>query len=108
MGTINHFHKKLLELAATAIRLEAMKYYASFSANNGSTILSEPYEYTNKAIAIKDIKRIVRGEHFQQPYNRSSYTVWDSNGLIIASGSLNGKGWWSVYEHEIGTKIFED
>ena len=83
-----------------------MKYYASFSANNVSTILSEPYEYTNKAIAIKDIKRIVRGYHFQQPYNRSSYTVWDSNGLIIASGSLNGKGSWSVYEHEIGTKIY--
>lgn len=85
-----------------------MKYYASFSANNGSTTLSEPYEYTNKAKAIKDIKEIVRGEHFKQPYNRSSYTVWNSNGLIIASGSLNDKGWWSVYEHEIGTKIYED
>lgn len=51
---------------------------------------------------------MVRGEHFQQPYNRSSYTVWDSNGLIIASGSLNDKGWWSVSEHEIGTKIYEN
>lgn len=51
---------------------------------------------------------MVRGEHFLQPYNRSSYTVWDSNGLIIASGSLNDKGWWSVYDHEIGTKIYEN
>lgn len=51
---------------------------------------------------------MVRSEHLQQPYNRSSYTVWGSNGLIIASGSLNDKGWWSVSEHEIGTKIYED
>lgn len=52
-----------------------MKYFAEFTANNGSTTISEPYEYTNKATAIKEIKSIVRGEHFHQPYNSSKYIV---------------------------------
>ena len=86
-------------------QIKKMKYYAIFSANNHTTYHSEPYEYTNKAIAIKDIKERVRGYHFQQPYNRSSYTVWDSNGLIIASGCLNDLGWWSVDKDAIWENI---
>lgn len=82
-----------------------MKYFAEFTANNGSTTISEPYEYTNKATAIKDIKSIVRGEHFRQPYNSSKYMVWDSEGEIIASGYIHDNGWWSINEYEIGTNI---
>lgn len=82
-----------------------MKYYASFSANNNSTFPSEPYEYTNKAEAIKKIKKIVRGNHFWQRFNRSSYVVWTSNGVIIASGSINDLGWWSVDKDAIGDNI---
>ena len=81
------------------------KYYAIFSANNHSTYPSEPYEYTNKEEAIKSIKRIVRGNHFWQCFNRSSYIVWNSNDVIIASGSINDLGWWSVDKDAIGENI---
>lgn len=81
------------------------KYYAIFSANNHSTYPSEPYAYTNKAEAIKSIKKIVRGYHFWQPFNRSSYIVWNSTGVIIASGCINDLGWWSVDKDAIGENI---
>lgn len=85
-----------------------MKYYASFSANNGSTSNMEPYEYTNKKEAIKDIKSIVKGNHIFQPYNSSKYLVWDSNDKIVASGYINGNGWWSINEDEIGTNVNDE
>ena len=77
-----------------------MKYFASFSANGGLTY-SKPYEYTNKKAAIRGIKTIVKGNHLQQPYNKSRYTVWDENNILVAYGSLNGNGWWSADIDEI-------
>lgn len=82
-----------------------MKYYATFKANGGSTYNAKPYEYTNKASAIRDIRSIVYSNHLQQPCNRSTYCVYDGNGICIASGALNDRGWWSVNREEIGTKI---
>ena len=82
-----------------------MRYYAIFSANNHSTYPSEPYEYTNKAEAIKSIKKIVRDNHFLQRFNRSSYVVWNSDGVIIASGGINDNGWWGVDKYLIGKNI---
>lgn len=72
------------------------KYFASFSANGGSTYSNKPYEYSNKKEAIRSIKSILRSNHFRQPYNTSRYTVWDENNILVASGSLNGNGWWSA------------
>lgn len=83
-------------------------YYASFSANNGTTEIRTPLEYTNKRSAIRDIKSLVRGNHFHQPYNSSKYMVWDEDGTIIASGYLNDNGWWSVNEYEIGRNINDE
>lgn len=82
-----------------------MRYFASYSANNGSSYNNAPYEYTNKAKAIKDIKSIVRGNHFHQHGNSSKYLVWDEDGTIVASGRFNDNGWWSVNEDEIGRNI---
>lgn len=72
-----------------------MKYYATFTANNGSTYLNTPWEYTNKAKAIREIRATLRCEHFQQTGNKSTYEVYDEKGNTIARGSLNDKGWWS-------------
>ncbi len=82
-----------------------MKYYATFRANNGSAYNAKSYEYTNKAEAIRDIRSLVSSNHFAQPCNRSTYEVHDRNGICIASGALNDRGWWSVNREEIGTKI---
>lgn len=84
-----------------------MKYYASFAANNHSTFPCDLYEYTNKKEAIKSIKKIVRGNHFWQRFNSTSYVVWNSDGVIIAAGSINDNGWWSVYKDAIGENINE-
>lgn len=81
-----------------------MKYFASFSANNNSTFGGD-YEYKNKKNAIKDIKSIVRGEHFHQPFNSSKYVVWKENGTIVASGYINDNGWWSINHDDIGKDI---
>ncbi len=85
-----------------------MKYFASFSANGGSTYSNEPYEYTNKKESIKSIKAIVKGNHFHQPCNRSKYMVWDENNIIVASGYLNDNGRWSINYDELGHNINEE
>lgn len=82
-----------------------MRYFASFSANGGSTYNNRPYEYSNKKVAIKDIRSIVFGNHFQQPYNTSRYMVWNDDGIIVASGYLLGNGQWSLNHDEIGHRI---
>lgn len=79
-----------------------MKYFASFKANNGSTYNVEPYEFTSKAKAIKGIKAIVAGEHFQQPSNVSTYCVWDENEICVAQGTLNDIRTWRRNEEAVG------
>lgn len=79
-----------------------MKYFASFKANNCSTYNVEPYEFTNKAKAIKGIKAIVAGEHFQQPGNWSSYCVWDENEICVAQGTLNDIRTWRRNDKAVG------
>ena len=83
-----------------------MRYFASFVANGGSTYNNRPYEYSNKKVAIKDIRSIVYGNHFQQPYNTSRYMVWNDDGIIVASGYLHGNGCWSINYDEIGQRIY--
>lgn len=75
---------------------EIMKYYADFVANNGRTAVWKPFEYTNKRDAIRDIRKIVKGNHFHQPGNISDYYVWDANGLCVMHGRLCGYGRWVV------------
>lgn len=72
-----------------------MKYYATFTANNGNTWQQKPWEYTNKRKAIREIRATLRSEHFQQTGNKSTYEVYDEKGNTITRGSLNDKGWWS-------------
>lgn len=79
-----------------------MTYFASFTANNGSTSNTKPYEFASKAKAIKDIKAIVAGEHFPQQGNKSSYCVWDENEICVAQGSLYGCGQWRKDEEAVG------
>lgn len=79
-----------------------MTYYASFTANNGSTSNAEPYEYTSKAKAIKSIKAIVAGEHFQQTGNQSTYCVWDENEICVAQGTLSDIRTWRRNEEAVG------
>ena len=82
-----------------------MTYFASFKANNGSTYNVEPYEFTSKAKAIKGIKAIVAGEHFQQTGNRSSYCVWDENEICVAQGWLQDIGTWRRDKEAVGCRI---
>lgn len=70
-----------------------MKYYASFSANGGSTYCL-PVEFTNKTKALRYIRERVWAEHFQQSYNRSSYVVKDENHNTIFYGAIIGMGKW--------------
>ena len=84
-----------------------MKYFASFTANNGSTSNIEPYECINKAKAVKSIRAIVAGNHFPQLGNRSSYCVWDENGICIAQGTLHDYGWWEKDREAIGRNYKE-
>lgn len=69
-------------------------YTATFYANNGSTYLPNGWEYTNKRKAISEIRAAVAGEHFRQPYNRSTYEVRDENGRVVAAGVFCGRGFW--------------
>lgn len=82
-----------------------MKYYAEFTANNGSTYMANPIEDTNKAKLIRSIKYMVRGNHYQQPCNQSTYRVWDEKGKVVASGYVFGKNAWRVREEEIGMNV---
>ena len=81
-----------------------MKYFASFTANNGSTYNVEPYEFTSKAKAIKGIKAIVAGEHFQQPSNVSTYCVWNENGICVAQGILYDIKSWRRDDEAVGRR----
>ena len=84
-----------------------MKYFASFTANNGSTSNSEPYECTNKAKAIRSIRAIVAGNHFPQVGNQSSYCVWNENEICVAQGTLYGCGQWRKDGEAIGRNYKE-
>ena len=82
-----------------------MKYYATFTANNGSTYTREPYEFTNKEKAITTIKSLMKAEHFAQLCNKSTYCVWDENDKCVAKGALYDKGRWVKDEDAIGRNI---
>lgn len=72
------------------------KYYTTYKANGGSTYSTQPYEYTNKKKAVADIRRIVKGNHYQQKGNVSSYAVTDEDGVTVAAGELHGDTmWWT-------------
>lgn len=82
-----------------------MKYFATFSANNGSTYLPKAWEYTNKAKAISEIKAAVVGSHYNRCGNKSTYMVTDNDGVVVAAGALHDCGWWSVDHDIIGCKF---
>lgn len=83
-----------------------MKYFASFTANNGNTWNREPYEFSNKQEAIKTIKEIAKGNHFCASGNESTYRVWDENDICIAAGTLLGfRQQWQVDKEKIGEQI---
>lgn len=70
------------------------RYKATFTANNGSTYCRSPYEYFTLKQAIADIRAIVKGNHFRQSNNRSTYEVRDLDGKIVAQGEYVGLGRW--------------
>lgn len=82
-----------------------MTYFATFTANNGSTYLSQSWLYTNKAKAISEIKAAVKGNHFRQTGNVSSYIVTDGDGIIVAAGKLHDCGRWTIDHEAIGWKL---
>lgn len=84
-----------------------MTYFASFTANNGGVYSGEPYEYTSKAKAIKDIRAKVVGYHYKQQGNKSTYCVWDENDICVAQGTLYGFGQWRRDEDAIGRNYKE-
>lgn len=76
--------------------MKTIAYYATYRANGGSTYSTQPYEYTNKKKAVADIRRIVKGNHYQQKGNVSSYAVTDEDGVTVAAGELHGDTmWWT-------------
>ena len=80
-----------------------MKYYASFTANNGSTYSVGAYEFTNKKKAVKAMREIVEANHFQQYGNCSGYTVWNKDNIIVMSATcLDHNLRWSVDNELIG------
>lgn len=82
-----------------------MKYFATFTANNGSTYLSQSWLYTNKAKAISEIKAAVRANHFRQTGNTSSYLVTSGDGIIVAAGKLHDRGRWIIDHESVGCKL---
>ena len=66
-----------------------MKYYANFSANNG-TSLATPYEGTNLKEIIRDIRGTAEGERF--PGNTCAWWVTDEEGRTVAEGGMNQYG----------------
>ena len=66
------------------------KYYASWSANNGSTYGDAVYASKRKAIS--EVREICKGNTFQQPNNVSRWEVTDETKTVIAAGYIyNGK-----------------
>lgn len=65
---------------------QKMKYFASYTTNNGSTYNGKPFEYTNKREAIKSIREIARGETFAG--NHGCVTVKDENGETVYEGRV--------------------
>lgn len=61
-----------------------MKYYASFCANNGTTLI-EALEYTNLRLAEKEIRQMAVGETFTSSEFR--WRVDDENGKMVSAGS---------------------
>lgn len=83
-----------------------MKYFARFRANNGSTYSAEAYEFTNKQKAVKAMRESVEANHFQQHGNRSSYEVWNEDGIIVASAVCCDHNLrWYIRHDEIGGHI---
>lgn len=66
-----------------------MKYYANFTANNGTSLI-EPLEDTNKARIIKSIREIANGERFAG--NTCRWHVSDETHQIIAAGYTDRDG----------------
>lgn len=73
-------------------------YYASFSANNGSTYTPNGWEYTNKQTALREIRAAVWAEHYQESYNQSTYEVKDETGRTIYAGAVRGFGHWVKFD----------
>lgn len=68
------------------------KYFASFTANNGSTYLPKAWEYTNKNKAIKDVISSCMANHLNKQCNISKWRVDDESGVTIASGEIHDFG----------------
>ncbi len=65
-----------------------MRYFAKFSSN--STFTATPYEYTNKATAIREIIAIAKGN----TNDTAKWTVTDERGYIVAAGyTRNGRNY---------------
>lgn len=66
-----------------------MKYYANFTANNGTSMI-EPLEDTNKARIIKSIRKIANGNRFAG--NTCRWHVCDETGKTVAAGYTDRDG----------------
>jgi hypothetical protein len=69
-----------------------MKYYANYTANNGTTLMN-PLTGTNKNELIKDIRHLANGERFDK--NTCSWCVWiEKNGdaVEVAAGGTDCNG----------------
>lgn len=64
-----------------------MKYFARFTVCAGQTNnIRNPFEYTNKKRAIKDIREIAESQINGR--QDSSWRVDDENGKLVASGRM--------------------
>lgn len=64
-----------------------MKYYGTFSANNGSTCSMEAIEFANKKDANDTMREIALGNTFQG--NSCTWSVTDENNRTVFQGSYN-------------------
>ena len=66
-----------------------MRYYANFSANNGTHMMT-PIEDSNKSRIIKSIRNIANGNRFDG--GECAWSVWDQNDKVVAKGGTLSDG----------------
>jgi hypothetical protein len=64
------------------VSMKKAKYYANYSVNNGTSLMKD-LEFTNKRIAIREILRSAKANHFGGT-NPGRCSVYDADGRLVA------------------------
>lgn len=77
-----------------------MKYYAHWSANNGTTRAPKGAQFDNKKKALKWARECALGNRFYG--NNAIWTITDQNDEIVYQGRHNGKKiFYSIKEYKL-------